>query len=499
MSAAVQLADTVLGPWWRAKEAIRKSMFEQQLALNDDPAQFKECHAGRRGGKSDGMPKSTAMDALDARLNEVVLIGAETLKKARALHWANLAAVVREFDLPLTPNGQDATWVNPQGGRVQFWGLNDANAVEELRGFKVRAARFDEAATLSPMLPRLVTDVLEPALGDLGGQLTLYGSPSKVRAGHWFEICEGKERGKWSHHHWDARQNPFFRSDRGGAAAWFAEVLERNHWTWETPAFQCEYLGLFVNDNNAMCVQYDATKHSLDALPGWYSPAARHVVGVDYGFNDSFSMVVQAVDPYSMARCFVYAWKAARLTYDDAADALKGVLERFGATDVVCDPAGGGKPFYETFNRKYGAKLGVSVRSAQRVAGSVVESYRFQNTELRTGRLHAFNGLIKPLDFEYDLDAVKPPDLRPACGPLTDEWQVLPWKDEWKDEPDPAYENHCTDGGRYALTETLTWKPKEAPKSESAIEREEREHMERAARKARQLDNPMSKLKSRWG
>lgn len=484
MSAAARIDPVVeyafakLGPWWPKKRAIRRTMFREQLELHDDRAQFKATHTGRRGGKSDGMPKSAALDGLDAGHNEVVIIGAETLKKAKALHWANLQAVVLHHGLPFTPNGQDSAWITPSGGRIQFWGLNDAGAVELLRGFKLYSARFDESATIAPMLPRLVEHVIEPALGDTGGSLTLYGTPSVTRAGPWFDICAGSEKHKWSVRHWDVRSNPHFRVWRGGGEAWLREVLERNKWDPSHPTFQREYLGLFVDDATRMVVEFKRSRDCITELPKGYSLAWAHVAGVDYGFNDSFAIVVLACDPYSGHRYFVHAEKAPGLTYDAAAEMLKRVLTQFRCTNVVCDPAGGGKPFYETFNRKYGQELGANVRSAHKVAGSVVESIRFQNTELRCERLHV---------------------LLPACQPLVDEWQVLPWKDDWRDETDDAYQQDLFDGGRYALMETIGWQPKQRPAEESDADRMERELREAAEKQARREAGGLNRLRERWG
>lgn len=476
--ALIEFATAKLGPHWAQKLAIRRTMFDKQLGLHDDPAQFKACHAGRRGGKSDGIPKSSCLDVLDAGFNEVVLLVAETLKKAKALHWANLHSVVIDHKLPLEPNLQDARWTTPAGAAIQFWGLADPGAVELLRGFKARAARVDESATIAPMLPRLVEHVLEPALGDTGGALTLYGTPSVTRAGPWYDVCCGAEARKWAVHHWDVRANPHFRVDRGGGEAWLQEVLERNRWTWQHPTFQREYLGNFVDDTSRMVVEYVGSRDLLTELPKDYSLGWKHVAGVDYGFNDAFGISVLACDPYSPLRLFRWAKKRSGLTYDDAADMLAKVIEQFQCQQVVCDPAGGGKPFYETFNRKYGERLGVNVKSAHKVAGSVVESIRFQNTELRGERLKVY---------------------APDAQELADEWQVLPWKDDWKDETDDSFPQDLFDAGRYALMETITWQPKERPKAPPPDEQLEREIRAAVEAKAKRDQAGLDQLRDRWG
>lgn len=530
--------DATLGPNWRLKASIRATMFDKQLELHDDGAQFKCCPAGRRGGKSDGMPKSTCMDVLDAGPNEAVILGAESVKKAMALHWGNVHAQVVEHGLPLTPNVQQAAWLMPNGARIQFWGITDASSVELLRGFKVRSARFDEVATYEEHLPRLVDDVLEPALGDLMGQLTLYGTPSYTRSGPWFDIAdpEGARAKRWSRHHWDVRSNPFFWADRGGGAAWLAHILKEHGWTLGDPIFQREYLGLFVNDASWLAVDYQRPRNAIVAMPAayanawqltevrperndppdsWrrklegrmvprYTGAWQHVIGVDYGWNDSFAMSAITADPYSLDRFFSRAWRRPQLTYDEAADALALMAWMLGCTNVVCDPAGGGKPFYETFNRRYGELLGVLVRSAHKVAGSLVDSNRFQSTELRTSRLKVLT-LREPRQPSAD-----PPRDMPVledvlscvdASYLTDEWGVLRWKDEWRDEilKTTGTVDDCYDGGRYALVETLPWKPKERPREETPQEMIERLVNEEAERRdTRGADAVFNKLQERF-
>lgn len=477
-SELIAYADAKLGPWWRQKMAIRSTMFAQQLDLYDDPAQFKEAHAGRRGGKSDGMPKSCAMDGLDAKLNEVVLIGAETLKKARALHWANLQAVVKQFNLPFVANGQDATWTNPAGGCIRFVGLNDATSVEEIRGYKILAFRLDECATMAGYLPRLVESVLEPALGDLEGQATFYGTPSVTRAGPWFDICDGAEKSKWSHHHWDVRDNPHFWVGKGGGEAWLQSVLKRNAWSWHDATFQREYLGNFVDDPDAMVVSYKASRDAVTELPKDYSKDWPHVAGVDVGHDDAFAVVVVAMCPTQPERRYILASEQqAKLTNDGMADMLARMVQQYGCQSVVCDPGGGGKAFYVTFSRKYADKMGINVRGAKKEAGSVVESVRWLNTELRCERLKV---------------------LCPDAQPLATEWQTLPWKDEFRQEPHPGYPNHLHDAARYAVSETLTWVPSVKPATLSEHERLEADIRKMFDAKAAQEQRRGNRF-GRWG
>jgi hypothetical protein len=76
---------------------------------------------------------------------------------------------------------------------------------------------------------------------------------------------------------------------------------------------------------------------------------------------------------------------------------LGRVVRQYGCQSVVGDPGGGGKAFYVTFSRKYADKLGINVRGAVKEAGSVVESVRWINTELRCERLKVLCPDARPL------------------------------------------------------------------------------------------------------
>jgi hypothetical protein len=517
--------------------AIRASMFKEQLELHDDPARFKCCPSGRRAGKSDGIPKSTVLDTLNAGDGEDILICAETKQKAKALHWAKLNALVVKYKLPFTPNATEATWSTPWGATIRFCGLSDNGDADLLRGFKIRAIRCDETKTYERQLPYLVNEVLEAALGDVRGTLTLYGTPSETRSGPWFNIAdpEGEDAALWSRHHWDVRSNPHFWKHEGGGAAWLAEILKRHGWDWGNATFQREYLGLFVNDATWLVVDFDRARNVIAKMPEPYASSWRvdtirpepddppyswrrkldgrnvlryvgdwpHAIGCDYGYNDAFSIVPLTADPYSPDRFIPWAWKRSHLTYDDAADVLALMIWILQAHNVVCDPGGGGKAFYESFNTRYGAQVGANVRSAIKVAGSVIESIRFQNTELRTGRLKVVS-TREPLP----ASAASGPKVAVledvlSCfdaSALTDEWAVLRWKDAQKTEivEGPMYPMDCFDGARYALLETLPWVPKQPPKQETAGERIERQIWEQYQDRAARQSNPMSELMERW-
>jgi hypothetical protein len=427
----------------RTRSAIRGELFDLQLQTCDDPAQFRALHSGRRAGKSEFIPRAAACDAMDAGFDEVVIIGAETQKKAKALHWLKLRAVVRRHNLQLTANKQDGTWETPWGSRVVFWGLKDEGAVDLMRGFNVKAAYFDEVATYAALLDHLVFSVMEPTLGTTGGTMTLCGTPSVTRAGPWFDICSGATPG-WSVRKWDALVNKRFPSNprNPDAAAWFRSVCERNGWTEDNATFQREYRGEFVDDPGMQVYRYLASRNDVDAMPPGYDPKTwSHTIGVDFGVNDDCAWVILASAPHSKVVYVLRAQKRIGLLTDEAAKVTAELCEEFKPERLVGDSGGLGKPYVEEWNRRHAGKTkeGTEPQPGQYGMPAMLAA---DKQEKRSA-----------IDFVNAELGATPPRLRfvqPSCKPLTLELQTLPWGDENRLKEHPGHANHCADAMLYA-------------------------------------------------
>lgn len=430
----------------KMKAAIREDLFDKQVALHDDPARFKAAHPGRRGGKSESLVRSCALDVLDSGFNEAVILGAETKQKAKALHWANLQAIAIKHGLPLVPNGQEWAWLTPWGSRIQFWGVTDDGAVELLRGFKMKAARFDEVATYASKLPRLVSSVLEPALSDTGGTCTLYGTPSVTRSGPWADICLGETPG-WSVTRWDVRDNKKYPRDPDTV---LQQTLLRNKWTWDHPIFQREWLGMFVNDLEMQVYKYRKDRNSADGLP---CPVGDGfcTLGIDYGTTDDPCAWAVIWSPKGSREVYVVeTQKHWRVLPDDAAEVTRELIQRWKPRRIVGDGGGLGAPYVEAYNRRY---------------GHISEAYVQQADKLcKLGHIAILNG-------EMASGRVK---LLPAADDLAAEMEALPWKDEKKVKEADGYQNHCCDSALYAFTSHFTDIPrKPAPtKTQAQLEAE---------------------------
>lgn len=421
--------------------AIRGGMSERQIALHDDPEQFRAAHPGRRAGKSETIPRSAALHVLRADTGETVVIGAETQKKARMLHWAGINALVRKHKIPLTPNASDGTWTTPWGAKILFWGMKDKGAVELLRGFAVRAAFFDEVATYAGMLENLTLNVMEPTLATTGGPLTLCGTPSLTRSGYWFKLCTGKIPG-WSVHHWTMRENPFWKHPKFKTVdAYLANLREKRGWTEEDTTYQREYMGRFVDDTSAQVFKFIRDRN-FGKLPANYDRKTWiHTMGIDFGYSpDPCAWVILASPPHEKTTYIVHAETALELSQDQAAEVTRDLVELYKPSQVVGDVNGAGKGYVGTYNKRYGATANAYIQNAEK--GEKLVQIDVVNTELRTGRLIA------------------------CIEDIAQQLESLPWKDAHRLRPHPEYPDDMCDAMRYALIAHKAYahsKPEEPP------------------------------------
>lgn len=403
--------------------AIERELTRVQRKLLRTPARFKAIHPGRRGGKSEALGRAATIFALCAPSRAPVVLGADTREKAQGLYWALLQEINYRHQLGAEFKVGDLRAVFPGGGEVMLWGANDAKQVQRARGYKPVAALFDEVASYTPLLRSLVTDVLEPALGDYGGALWLAGTPGVVRSGYWFDVCTGKIPG-WSVHHWTVRDNEHFPRDPD---EYLREVLARNQWTEDEPVFRREYLGEWVHDDGALVYRYHPDRNDVDALPADYDPQRWvHTVAVDFGMSEECAWGVLASHPHRRDIYMVHASKEKGLLPSEAAERTAELCSRYSVDVLVGDQGGLGKPYVEEYNRRFAEKMGRAMLPAEK--SDKRGTIDLANGDLRSGRVKI---------------------VAPFCQPFSDEALSLPWN-EARTEEDKRFPNHCCDTFLYS-------------------------------------------------
>jgi hypothetical protein len=382
-----------------------------------------------------------------------------TREEARRIFWADVLKVLdRKHGLGIRFNESTLTAAMPNGAEVVI-GAADANEQEmrKLLGQKYRRVCIDEAQDWTHTdLHDLVYSVLKPACADLGGSISMRGTPGKFLKGFFRQLtpssvqagvagAKGSFPG-WSLHCWDTSANTALMPAAPGGKPermcdrWAREIaeLKRTHpGIEETPAFRRNYLGEWVLDETNLVYRYQAGRNDYDALPALKRDGWHYVLGIDLGYDDATAFVLWAYHDEDPTLYGVKAEKEPGLDITATAERVKRYQAGWQIEALVVD--GANKQAVEEMRRRHGLPLQAADK---------------------TGKAD----FIEIMNAEYTMSRIK---LGPECGPLKDEYASLVWNDKSeKREEHPACDNHAADAGLYGwrrcyafLSERPTPKP----------------------------------------
>lgn len=411
--------------------------------------------AARRAGKTTFLAALIVLKLLRAGHNEQVTYVAESLQTGKRLIWREIVRLVETYHLPWMLRDNTGEILTPAGAQFVIRGLNKMKQSNVGRGLKSILFCIDECQDYEHLLKPLLLAV-GPSLMDTGGAFIAAGTPGHAPQGTWFDWCHGKEGGFYAFPTWTIRENEKFPRDPELA---LAAERARMGWTVEHPDYQREHLGLWITDTSQFILEFRSglapDGNVITELPAHYSLHWKHVIGMDFGWNDSCAWTVLALDPFSSLRIAMHAEVHAKVDNDTAAEITKRLVERFRTKTVLCDPSGGGINFYEgTFNPRYAKDTGCSIRGARKTGK--LERVRTMNTELRKGRLLLY----------------LPPEGDISAAPLAHEIRVLRWKKREKAEvlTSPTMRDDCFDSFGYAFAEIAPRKPKKKTEEDEVRE-----------------------------
>lgn len=406
----------------------------------------------RRAGKTNLVAKLIVLTLLDAGFNQAVFYVAPTLKIGKGLIWAELAKLVEDYELGWTLRENTGEIITQAGAHFFIVGLNKKGQVNVSRGFDAILFVTDETQEYEYLLAPTLAAV-SPALSGHKGAFLAAGTPGYTPQGTWYDWCHEKDG--FTRFGWTVLDNP--KNPRPGQEV-IDEEKTRRKWPDDHPELLREWYGLWVPDFRRLAVEYSEELNSIVALPEDYGTHWKHVIGIDYGYDDASAWVVIAANPYAREWYVVHAEAHPKLIGDAAVEITAGLVKRFKTTYAVCDYSGGGKSFYETFNAQYGAELGCTIRAARKMdkKGRI----KFLNTELRTGRMKV---------------------LRPAADGLVTEYKTLQKDEDGEIITTELLRDDQFDASLYALVEVAPWKPKREPTEAERAEAELKRRMEHDA------------------
>jgi hypothetical protein len=405
----------------RLTRALLRALHPKQRAFCRDKSKRVAAHCGRRSGKSHGVAGRFLLTAIQnpgecsvfiaisaARANEI--LGQAFRILGRKIGWEPVA----------TQRSGQLYYICPNGHRIWVAGCKNKSEAEKFRGSGYCGAAVDEADSMRGHLQYLVEDVLEPALLDLDGWLSLTGTPGVTPAGYFHDVTTGSNgQRRWSTYHWTCLDNPFLRDPAG----WLKRRREDLGLSETSPTYRREWMGQWVADLDALVYAYDpqinAVQGELDVTDGVW----RDVIGVDIGVVDAFALVDVAyrTDLPDLHVRESQSWTG--LSPSGAYVKLREWMQRYPGCRVVVDTGGQGK----AFEREWADTFGLAVEAAHKLDF--------------VGRVAFTNGLLRSGVIKLHL---------PACRGLASELSQLPWNED-RNGHEASYPDHETSAFRYGV------------------------------------------------
>lgn len=388
--------------------------FDKQTAFIQDLAKFKAALCTRRAGKSYGDGLELFDNAYNTESVSCLYVALTRDSAKRIMFRDVLGTINKRMGLNAKPNLTDLTWTLPNQSTIYLLGMDSSpEEAEKALGQKFKKVVIDEAGSFRRDLRQIIYGILSPACADLGGTISMTGTPTSLTKGFYFDVVNGKEPG-WSNHQWSAFDNPYM------AVNWQKEIddlIAKNPLVIETPWFKQMYLGQYVVDESKLVYRFSEARNSTAQLPD----GLNYVLGVDLGFDDPSAFSVVGYSRSSPNLYIVETYKKSGMIISDVAERIKYYQQRYNPYKIVIDNAA--KQSVEELRRRFSLPL----TPAEKAGKS--EFIEIMNSEMIQGRIKAL----------------------PENELLFEEYANLIWDEKsTRREEHPACDNHLTDATLYA-------------------------------------------------
>ncbi len=402
---------------------LRDAAFPVQRSFLADPARLKAALCTRRAGKS----YACGLYLFDEALRSpgcTVLYVALTRESAKRIMLKDVLRVIdRDFAIDAKFNAVELSITLPNGSVIYLLGVDASDAErEKLLGQKYRLVVIDESASYRINMRDLVYATLRPATADLRGTIVMIGTPGNVRAGLFYDVTTGAERG-WSVHRWSARDNPHID--------WDAEVqdfIAGNPAMQETPRFKQMFLGEWVTDTEALIFRgYSPERNDVADL----GPSARELVcilGVDFGFADATALTLVGYSRTDPTLWVLRSEKRAGLDVTESAAWIRAWCASAPTPPVAIVADTSSRQVVEELRRRHGIPLEAAEKSGK------AEAMLMMGDDLQAGRVRV---------------------VQPHCSELTEEWSGAVWDERIRERTGKLVEHQgcafdCIDSALYA-------------------------------------------------
>lgn len=425
----------------------------EQVRYIRDRSQTRYIRGGRRAGKTVAIVRDLVVAMIGKPGHRAAYISLTRVLAKRAI-WNPLKKTLGELGISYQAKETDLEIILEGGGTIMLGGAADSDDLDRYRSLHYDLVVIDECGQQRDAhLRTLIDDILEPAMMDYGGRLTLAGTPGYVLRGLWYEKTGPRRSSTEPVYHWTIRDNPLFA---GRAEAVLAAIRKKKNWAKDSITYRREYEGEWVQDAGVLVYPFDAARNGVVLLPthtleGWpLSPAGwKFGLGLDVGYVHSSAFVVVACHralPHSFV-CHAEkqtelltsgvratAKRLREMPYDAGPPLIKGPWPfpvRFPDMAAIVDSGGMGKVHAETMRRR---DFGMALHAAEKTEKA---------SAIRDFRDRLIDGFVRVLEG--------------AAEPLLDEWDVLGWNED-EDGHEDGGEDHASDACLYADRNLRHWR-----------------------------------------
>lgn len=339
--------------------------------------------------------------------NASVLYLNETRDRAARTFWEELKSFVWSAGLPYRANEAKLVLFGPGNRWIWVGGGESKKHVNRWKGLlpKIAAAYIDEAQDWRPdVLVHAYSQVLGPALSDIGGSFTVGGVPGPTPdpMDPWFNWTHSREfsqHGSEFDPPWTIWDNPYVHNAR--------QLLDRDKNTRgvdeSDPTIQREYFGRWVRDNQILVFgALDDILNSYDGLPDgdWV-----FAVGIDGGYVDEASICTlgwrrrdDARKVY-VTRSDLFGHAGAHETVDRIRETTSGLGARLLGS--YADPAAGMKNIAHDLWARHGVEI-ESADKQDKIGGIKLLVSAFASRELLLPRGHRLFTSLRRVQWDPD-------------------------------------------------------------------------------------------------
>ena len=365
-------------------------LFDKQLEVFQSTSKKKVLVCSRRSGKSTFIAADLLITAMENPRTTQMYVGL-TKASARMSMEDALVQFIADYQLPCKFNKNTMRIDFQNGSKVLIEGAKDSAAVERLRGGKLIKAVVDEAQSFPTAFAlNLLSSVIAPALGDLGGTLIISGTPDPLCKSVLHMAFNGTPPfANFDKFSWNTTNNkkfPLFVRGEATPEQYLEKILLDTGMKATDPTFRREYLGEFVEDKDSLAYGFDPDRDLAPCLPQGHE--WRYVVSFDAGFVDSDAIVCMAFSYTCKTAYVVEAYSMAKQDISSLMDKVMYFQEKYSPIKVIGDPAGGGAKMVAELNNRYGIDAKVAEKYTPKIMGVKLVGSDFRQ------------GLLKVVDCE---------------------------------------------------------------------------------------------------